>query len=96
VLTVCILLSSIVVVIIAIENYWTDDHVTALFFFATFYAVLWGTLPSALTLIVLSLDNRFRKKQRPQPLRTEARLLIVNIVILLFALMIILLIKMNK
>jgi hypothetical protein len=90
---ICILLSSVVVVIIAIEDYWKDDHVTAFFFFATFYSVLWGTLPSALTLIVLSLDNRFRKKQRLQPLRTETGLLVVNIVILLAAFVITLLIN---
>jgi hypothetical protein len=96
VLMICILISSIDLIIIAIQDYWSDDHITTLFFFVTFYSVLWGTLPSALTLIAISLDNRFRKKQRLQPLRTEVRLLIVNIVILLTAFMIALLIKMNK
>jgi hypothetical protein len=96
VLMICILISSIAVVIIAIQDYWTDDHITTLFFFVTFYSVLWGTLPSALALIAISLDNRFRKKPRLQPLRTEVRLLIVNIVILLSAFAIVLLIKMNK
>jgi hypothetical protein len=96
VLMICILISSIDLIIIAIKDYWSDDHITTLFFFVTFYSVLWGTLPSALTLIAISLDNRFRKKQRLQPLRTEVRLLIVNIVILLIAFMIALLIKMNK
>jgi hypothetical protein len=96
VLMICILISSIAVVIIAIQDYWTDDHITTLFFFVTFYSVLWGTLPSALALIAISFDNRFRKKPRLQPLRTEVRLLIVNIVILLSAFAIVLLIKMNK
>jgi hypothetical protein len=93
VLMICILLSSIVVVIIAIKDYWTDDRILALLFFATFYSVLWGTLPAVLTLIAISLDNRFRKKQRLQPLRTEVRLLIVNIAVLLIAFMITLLVN---
>jgi len=72
------------------------NHFKVLVFFSTFYSIIWGTIPSMFLLIAIALDNKYRKKRKMQPLRTEVRLLIINIGIILVAVVIIGLTRLNK
>lgn len=95
-LIICILLSAAFLTIAPFTDGDADNSIKAFFFFATFYSVIWGTIPSMFLLIAIVLDNRYRKKTRPQPVKVEIKLLIINIVIILFSIMIIGIIRLNK
>jgi hypothetical protein len=95
-LVICILISAIMLTITPFTNGNADTNFEVLVFFSTFYSIIWGTIPSMLLLIAIALDNKYRKKARVQPLKTEVKLLTTNIIIILVAVIIISLIRLNE
>jgi hypothetical protein len=95
VLTICTLLSAIILAITPFTNGEANSHIEVFFFFSAFYSVIWGTIPSMFLLIAIALDNRYRKKTRLHPLRTEVKLLTANIIIILIAVTAIGLLRLN-
>jgi hypothetical protein len=93
-LVACIFLSAAALIMTSFAN-GEPDNIGAFFFFAVFYSIIWGTIPSMVLLILITLDNRYRKKTRLQPTRTEVKLLIINIAIILMTVLVIGLIRIN-
>jgi hypothetical protein len=82
-LKICISLFVIILAITPITSGDADNNIEAFFFFSAFYSIIWGTIPSIFLLIAIALDNRYRKKPGLQPLKTEVKLLAINIIIIL-------------
>ena len=95
-LIICISLFVIILVLTPFTEGNADNYVETFFFFSGFYSVVWVTIPSIFLLTAITLDNRYRTKARKQPIRIEVRLLIVNIIIILIAIAIIGLIRLNN
>lgn len=95
-LVICIVISAAMLTIAPFTNGDADNHLEVLVFFSTFYSIIWGTIPSMFLLIAIALDNRYRKKTRVQPLSTEVKLLTINVAIILVAVIIIGLIRLNE
>lgn len=87
-LVVCIFLSAVALAMTPFAS-GEPDKIGAFFFFATFYSFIWGTIPSIFLLTAITIDNSLRRKTRLQPIRTEVKLLITNIAIILIAVTII-------
>jgi hypothetical protein len=94
VLIVCIFISLLGLITIVIKRGDFDmendaftfiDGVVYIIIIATFYSIVYGTIPGILLLIAIYLDNRFRRKVIIQPVRFEIQLLLINLVIVLFA-----------
>lgn len=62
-------------------------------FFAAFYSVIWVTVPSMFLLTAIIVDNKFRKKTRIQPVKTEIKLLYLNIILILATVAVVKLVK---
>jgi hypothetical protein len=90
---ICVVISAVMSIIAPFTNGDADNHFEALVFFSTFYSVIWGSIPSMFLLIAIALDNRYRKKTRVQPLKTEIKLLTINTALILVAVIIIGLIR---
>ena|SRR5687768_9659305 len=82
-LIVCILLSAIILVLTPFATGEAESNIEAGFFFLGFYSITWGTIPSMILLIIIALDNRYRKKPTLQPIRIEVKLLTVNVIVIL-------------
>jgi hypothetical protein len=50
-----------------------------------FYSLLYGTIPVIFIMIIIGLFYRYRKQTASQLLKTELRLLIINIIVVLIA-----------
>lgn len=92
VLFICILISTASLITTLVTggqfDYGPDlfnyaDGIAIILFFSGFYAFIWGTIPSLFLVIAIGLDNKYRTKPNLQPIKTEIRLLIVNIIIVL-------------
>ena len=94
-LAVCVLISFAGLIISPFSS-GEPDNIGAFFFFAVFYSIIWGTVPSMCLLMAITLDNRYRSKLRLQPTRTEFKLLIANVIILLVTIAIVGLIRINE
>jgi hypothetical protein len=79
-LTLCILLFAAILIIMPFANGGGANNIEAFFFFSAFYSIIWGTIPSMLLLAAIALANRYRMKRTLQPLKTEVKLLVINIV----------------
>ena len=82
VLIACI---SIAAVTLALTSFASGepDNIGAFLLFLVFYSILWGTVPSMVLIVAIALDNKYRKKTMVQPIRTEVKLLAIDIAIIL-------------
>lgn len=94
ILIICISLSIASLVTIIITGAQFDggsdtftylDGIAIISVFAGFYSLCYGTFPAMFVLIAIYFHNRLNKNDSFQPIKTEAKLLILNMIIVLMA-----------
>jgi hypothetical protein len=96
VLIVCILLIVVILMVMPFTNSDIDNNIDAFFFFSAFYSFIWGTIPSMIFLSVISFYNKYSKKTSVQPIRTEVKLVAINIIIILVTVSIVWFVRRNE